>query len=220
MVHWHPLDCASFSISSVSQKLHSRSHLDLERLKRAHGVVEVSHWQVNDHTGDLGWEVLTDQTCHVTEDDCTNNLLFLVLRRLGELLTHEHVHDLCPVLVVLHYLWREYLRHLLVHALLRHWLRHGLRHHHSGLVVRHLLIAASRRIRSAGGTLSLSLASLCVHHNWLWLWGGSWLSLDVVLWADLIIVGLAGHSCLTCPMTESTTSLQLTHQQAKRRDQT
>jgi hypothetical protein len=82
MVHGHLLDCTSFSIASVSQKLHSRSDLDLERLKRADGVIEISHWQIYDHTGDLGREVLTNQTCHVTEDDGANNLLFLVLRRL------------------------------------------------------------------------------------------------------------------------------------------
>lgn len=223
MVHGHLFDCSRVSITSVSQELHCRSNLDLEGLKRANGVVEVSHWQIDDHTGDLGREVLTDQSCHMTEDYGTNNLLFLVLRGLGELLTHEHVHDLCPVLVVLHNLWRKYLGHLLGHDLLRHWLGHRLRHHHSRLVVGHLLIPASRWITNSGrAALSLSLARLCVRHSWLLLRGGSLLTLEIVLWAGLIIVGWAGHSCLSCTIVESSlaTSLQLTHQQAERRDQT
>lgn len=149
----------------------------------------------------------------MTENYSTNNLLLLVLWRLGELFTHEHVHDLGPVLVVLHDFWSKNRWHLLGHRL-----RHGLWHHHGILVVGHLLIVASLRIIIAwsASSLSLSLAKLCVHHSrWrLLLWRDSLLPLEIVLLTRLVIVGSTGHSCLTCSIIEGrlATSLKLTHQ--------
>ena len=184
----------------------------MKSLQSRNRVVQISNWQIDDHTCDLGGILLGHHVCHIAEDESANHLLLLLLTLSHELVTLEDTHDLVAVLGALSLMLLGHV--LLGHRGNRHRHRHLLLHHRSShlwhpllLVVGHLLL------------LVVLLGLLVLEVLWTLLGSHSCptLHLLVSLAIVVVVVVVAGTTILHLLMT--TLALQLTHQHTQGSDE-